>query len=153
MDKDQVRVGVAIFVFNDAGQFLVGQRKGSHGAGTWGLPGGHIEFGELTWQAAHREVMEETGMSIATGSMRQLGWTESFFEAQNKHYVTALCTGVARSPQVPRIVEPTKCAEWRWVDAATLPTPLFLPLETHLLVNLVPIPYSGGAMLRSWMKS
>jgi 8-oxo-dGTP diphosphatase len=30
---EQVRVGVGVFVFNDAGSFVVGKRMGSHGAG------------------------------------------------------------------------------------------------------------------------
>lgn len=30
----QVRVGVGVFVFNAAGAFIMGKRKGSHGAGT-----------------------------------------------------------------------------------------------------------------------
>src|SRR5277367_6546019 len=30
----QVRVGVGVFVFNAAGAFIMGERKGSHGAGT-----------------------------------------------------------------------------------------------------------------------
>jgi hypothetical protein len=30
----QVRVGVGVFVFNAVGAFIMGKRKGSHGAGT-----------------------------------------------------------------------------------------------------------------------
>jgi 8-oxo-dGTP diphosphatase len=32
--------------------------------GRWGLPGGHVEPGEEPLAAAHRELMEETGLSV-----------------------------------------------------------------------------------------
>jgi 8-oxo-dGTP diphosphatase len=32
--------------------------------GQWGLPGGHVEHGEDPLVAAHRELMEETGLTV-----------------------------------------------------------------------------------------
>jgi 8-oxo-dGTP diphosphatase len=58
-----VRVGVGVFINKD-GQFLIGRRIGSHGAGTWALPGGHMEYGETFSQTAKREIREETGLEI-----------------------------------------------------------------------------------------
>ena len=54
-----VRVGVGVFVWRD-GRFIMGQRLGSHGANTWSVPGGHLEFGESWEDCAIREVKEET---------------------------------------------------------------------------------------------
>ena len=61
--KPVVRVGVGVLVTRGA-EVLVGQRRGSHGAGDWALPGGHLEVGE-SWEAcAARELEEETGIRL-----------------------------------------------------------------------------------------
>ena len=41
---------------------LVGRRRGSHGAGTWALPGGWLEVGEEFAVCGARELIEETGI-------------------------------------------------------------------------------------------
>ena len=52
------RVGVgALIVRNN--QILLAKRRGSHGAGTFGSVGGHLEFGETPEVALKREAMEQ----------------------------------------------------------------------------------------------
>ncbi|MDZ5713112.1 NUDIX hydrolase [Jeotgalibacillus haloalkalitolerans] len=53
-------VGVAVLAFNESGNILLQKRPDD----VWGLPGGLIELGESTEDAARREVKEETGIEI-----------------------------------------------------------------------------------------
>ena len=43
---------------------LLGLRKNCYGAGTWGLPGGHLEFNERLVDAVCREAKEELGAIV-----------------------------------------------------------------------------------------
>ena len=54
-----VTCGVGCLVVRPDGRFLIGKRKGSHGAGTYAVPGGLLEFGESWGDCASRELLEE----------------------------------------------------------------------------------------------
>ncbi|KAJ5189709.1 NUDIX hydrolase [Penicillium cf. griseofulvum] len=108
------KVGLGVFVFNDAGKFVIGKRKGSLGAGTWGLPGGHLEFGESFETCATRETLEETGLKIK--DVRFLNATNSIMTAENKHYITIFMSGVCEGNVDPQILEPEKCEGWEWIS-------------------------------------
>ena len=122
------KIGVGILIVRK-GKLLLGRRTGSHGADSWSTPGGHLEFGETPEQCAHRETQEETGLHI--GQVTHFAFTNDFFTADNKHYVTLfmLAHDVSGTPERR---EPEKCAGWAWFSAAELPQPLFAPLETLL---------------------
>jgi 8-oxo-dGTP diphosphatase len=120
------RVGVAVFVLR-GDQFLLGRRRGSHGAGEWALPGGHLEFGETIEDCARREVKEETGLTL--GAIRFGPFSNDLFLAEGKHYVTLFV--LAEAPEgTPELREPRKCAGWEWHRWSALPEPLFLPLRS-----------------------
>ena len=68
MDRPKVGVGVAVF---QEGRILLGKRKGAHGDGEWGFPGGHLELGETVEECARRELFEETGMQVEIGALFQ----------------------------------------------------------------------------------
>jgi nucleoside triphosphatase len=53
---------IGALIFNDTGQlFLMRSHKFK---GQYVIPGGHIELGETMEEALHREVREETGLSV-----------------------------------------------------------------------------------------
>jgi len=115
------RVGIGVFVVRD-GKFLMGHRKGSHGSGTWSIPGGHMEFGESFEQTARREVMEETGLSI--DNIRFAAVTNDVFADDNKHYISVWLLSDAAVGE-PAITEPDKFVDQQWIDIDALPDPLF----------------------------
>lgn len=47
-------------------RYVLVQRANEPNKGKWSLPGGKIELGETTMQAARRELLEETGLTAAT---------------------------------------------------------------------------------------
>jgi 8-oxo-dGTP diphosphatase len=126
--KSVPRVGVGVFVFRD-GKFLMGQRQGSHGEGTWSLPGGHLEYGETPEDTAHREVLEETGCDIT--NVRFAALTNDFFRDEGKHYITWWTMSDWKAGE-PSITEPEKCVAQMWTDFDNLPEPLFLPWQELL---------------------
>ena len=56
-----LRVSVNAYIVHD-GEILLQRRSDN---GRWNLPGGGVEIGESLTAALHREVLEETGLSVA----------------------------------------------------------------------------------------
>lgn len=107
----------------------MGRRRGSHGDGTWSVPGGHQEFGETWEDTAKREVLEETGMEIK--NVRFVVATNDFFAKEDKHYVTFWMAADWANGE-PTITEPDKWVDQGWYDFKTMPEPLFEPCWQNL---------------------
>ncbi|GAB80821.1 nucleotide triphosphate diphosphatase NUDT15 [Shimwellia blattae] len=122
------RIGVGVLIIRD-GKILLGKRTGSHGAGCWSAPGGHLEPGESIEQCARRETAEETGLRL--GPIFRGPWSEDHFPPSpgtpGRHYLTLMV--VACCPRgTPERREPEKCTGWQWFPPEALPAPLFAPL-------------------------
>lgn len=127
----KVRVGVAIVVFDEEeGCILIGKRKNAHGANEWALPGGKVEPGETTVEAAIRELHEETGLSDGEEDLELVNVCVNHFPEQGIEWVTVLFKSVwPRTPGVPPDRDRDKKVEWVWVKHDRMPYPLFTPLE------------------------
>ena len=114
---------------------LLGRRRGSHGAGTWALPGGHLEFQEELEACVRREVREETGLAVTNVRFGTL--TNDIFEREARHYVTVFMVCDYASGELQNL-EPEKCDEWGWFGWDELPRPLFLAMENVLKTDFTP---------------
>lgn len=56
-----ILVAAGVLILNEAGHLLLQHRTDD---GLWGIPGGMVELGESTEEAARREIVEETGLRV-----------------------------------------------------------------------------------------
>jgi uncharacterized protein (TIGR00730 family) len=136
-------VGAGVLVLREC-TVLLGLRRGSHGAGTWGPPGGHVEYGEDPIACVRRETLEEAGIDL--GVCEFAGVTNDMFAAEGRHYVTLFYTSRLSAGE-PTVREPSKCEAWRWWPWQDLPENLFLPLRHLREQGFVPprVPDASGA--------
>ena len=66
--KKTTHIGVYALIQKDDSMLLIEKVRGPY-TGMWDLPGGSIEFGETPLEALHREVLEETGLSISQSEL------------------------------------------------------------------------------------
>jgi 8-oxo-dGTP diphosphatase len=107
-----------MILLRDDNKVLLGKRKGSHGAGTWSFPGGHLEPGESFEDCCRRETLEETGIKV--GKLTPVGFTNDIFEEEKLHYVTLYFMSEEFIGE-PKVMEPDKCEEWDWFALDLIP--------------------------------
>ncbi len=128
----QPSVGVGVIIKNGS-KVLLGKRMGKHGNGSWGFPGGHLEYGENIFECAKREVKEECGLTITKLSCGP--YINSFFPVESRQSVTlfVVCT-IQKAHTDP---QPTnEMQQWKWCSWNNFPEPLFQPI-----VDLIQLEY------------
>ncbi|MBW2970235.1 NUDIX domain-containing protein [Candidatus Woesearchaeota archaeon] len=121
-------VGVGVFV-KKGGKILLQRRIGAHGAHTWSLPGGHLEFGESPEETAAREAKEEVNVDIKNS--RVVGATNDVCPEDGTHYITIFVEAEYAGGEA-KICEADKTSDFGWFSKDEIPSPLFLPLKNFL---------------------
>lgn len=127
---ERPRVGVGAVVLHE-GKLLMLKRAGSHGADTWAIPGGHLEAGETPEDAAEREVLEETDVTVR--ATRRLPYTHDSVEGRDYVTLFILCEYVRGFACT---TEPEKCPYVGWLLLGGVDCrELFLPFQHFLDEN------------------
>ena len=126
------RVGIGCWIFNPAGQVLLGRRLAPLGYGTWAAPGGKAEYDEMPKHCAARELREETGIIVPENKFHLIGITSDIYPGA--HYITLhyRADGITGEP---KLREPEKCDEWKWFSLDNLPSPLFLSAQNLIAAH------------------
>ncbi|HBN21791.1 MAG TPA: ADP-ribose pyrophosphatase [Holosporales bacterium] len=127
--NNRVNVGIGVLILNTKNELLLGKRKAAHGDGTWGPPGGKLDFGEDFKECMVREVKEEVGINLEREDPRIIDVQNDIFPQEGKHFVSLIAHVALTKDQEAQLVEPHKCAEWKWFRENDLPNPLFQPVE------------------------
>lgn len=116
-----IKIGCEIFIIKN-NTVLLGKRKNCYGEGTWGLPGGHLEYGESVMECAKRELKEELG--ITDLELRLISVVDNIDERGHYLHVSFLLESFSGEIQC---MEPGLCYEWKFFDILNLPQELFKP--------------------------
>ncbi len=88
--RPHYQVAAGGMIFNDQGQLLLCEHtyRRLH---PWGLPGGDLKYGEDPLQGVRREILEETGLSVAAARLLLVENSVEFHQIS----LTYLCTGIS----------------------------------------------------------
>lgn len=109
------RVAAGLVVLDHQTRILLVRRgpEAATGAGEWAVPGGKLDPGERIADCAVRETKEEVDVDVA-GLIRLDTLTEDLQWGSHLHFIS-LYFMTTRWTGVPRIMEPTKHVDLRWV--------------------------------------
>lgn len=125
--EERPRVGLGVLV-RKGDRILLGRRRGSHGAGQYASPGGHLEHLESFEACCRREVREETGLEIRDVRLLRV---MNVTEYAPRHYVDLAFVAEWVSGE-PEVREPDKVERWDWYALDALPSPLFATMPSAL---------------------
>lgn len=97
-------------------RILLVRRAGAYLNGAWSYIAGHVEAGETGWQAALRELREETG--LIPGELYAMGFCEQVYFAPDDR-IEIIPAFVARIAEDARVRLNAEHSAYRWLAPAT----------------------------------
>ena len=123
IDDPKTLRGVIVIVQDSENRILLGERRYTVAAGSWGTPGGRYEINESELECAMRETKEETGLDVydpeifgGEFKLSAYGYNFEFMGIVAKKY-----------SGTPIVIPNENHSRWDWFSLDELPTPLFVP--------------------------
>ncbi len=109
-------VPAAVAVVIEGGRLLLGRRARAPYAGTWDLPGGFLEAGELPAAGLRRELREELGVGVRRATL--IGFATDRYGPGGVVVLTAL---YRVHPTTRRVRAADDVSELRWFPLTAIP--------------------------------
>ncbi len=138
MAPENIKIGCELFVLRDKA-ILLGKRKNCYGEGSWGLPGGHLEYGETLIDCARRELKEELGIEAIC--LRPIIITDNLNYRGQYVHISFL---VKQFSGEIKCMEPELCSECLFFESEKLPPNIFGPHQKILKAYLSNCLYLEG---------
>lgn len=116
---ETIRLTADVVAVDPAGRVLLIERSRGAYAGCWALPGGHVDAGEASLEAAGRELAEETGVVVDAAGLRQIGvWDQPGRDPRGRYVTIAY---LATLPEDTTATAGDDAAAARWWPLTALP--------------------------------
>lgn len=112
--------GAFAFIFDESGKVLLAHRTDHD---LWNLPGGKVEPGETPWDAAVREVSEETGLDAQVIRLEGL-----YYKAEKDEMTYAFLCSATGTPRPS-----DEADELRYFETTALPDNLSMKQRERIL--------------------
>jgi 8-oxo-dGTP diphosphatase len=96
---------------------LLIKRKWDPYEGMWAFPGGHVDEGETSLEAAVRELKEETGIVLKASALKLLGVFDAPGRDPRGRYVTVAYLATLPQAIAPKASDDAADARWWHLDA------------------------------------
>lgn len=133
--KQVTKVVVLGLVFNNRGEALLTQRHDPNIPDAhllWDIPGGTNEFGESLEETVHREVQEETGISVVVGDMLPKSVAKTWDHKEYSQHTLIFCFKCSVQKESKRTDDP-KILDVRWEKPDNLTSYQFLPTTKQFI--------------------
>jgi 8-oxo-dGTP pyrophosphatase MutT (NUDIX family) len=122
------RVGGRVLLIDADERVLLIHERIEAGQTHWLTPGGGVEADERPWQAAVREVYEETGLAVGLGpsapevltTRRRWSWAGATYDQVDHFFVARVPNGLSVLPRGLTAVEQQTLLGHRWWSAGQL---------------------------------